>query len=269
MAKLDIRVTRHLQEWLNTPPEKRDIREGADLMLSLNRNRALYNSIIRQPEKFLPKLEYELRKFLHMRLNDMSVADTVRLEKRVMPSVREIVGEPPVISTDDELPEAYVAKGRRKDHDSLPRHIQELWESNGRRYRQMVLLFNELKGMDKAMPCDRFEKLRILDEVEGAYRANLELYDSYVKPTVADNDTTAVIDADSSATKTADIAKLIGAARKTISTNKKVLASLAPDSPKRPAIVSRIQSAVDVIKSSGAAFTVATMNELQAIGIVF
>lgn len=269
MAKLDPRVTRHIQEWLNTPAEKRDIREGADLMLSLNRNRALYNSILRQPEKFLPKLEYELRKFLHMRLNNMSVADAARLEQRVMPAVIKIVGEPPVISTDDELPEAYIAKGRRKDHDSLPRHIGELWESNGRRYRQIVLLFNELKGMENALPCDRFEKLKILDEIEKAYRTNLELYDSYVKPASADNDTTAAIDAEQPATKAADVAKLIGAARKTISTNKKVLASLAPGSPKRPAIVSRIQTAVNVIKSSGASLSVATMNELQKLGIVF
>ena len=87
MHKLDNKLTQQIADWLNTPEADRDVRAGADLMLSLNRNRALYNSILRRPDKFMAKLVYELRKFLRMRLDAATAADAAKLEREVMPRV--------------------------------------------------------------------------------------------------------------------------------------------------------------------------------------
>ena len=175
---IDNKVTQAVQDWLNTPEEQRDIRQGAELMLSLNRNRALYNSVLARPAKYKDKMIYELRKHLRMRLDNMAVADVIRLEERVIPSVKEIIAHP-IISTDDEFADATIAKGKRADHDTLPTEIKALWDRNITLYRQIVLVFNELKAMEDCPPCDRYERLVILDKADKEYRANFARYDDY------------------------------------------------------------------------------------------
>ena len=48
MTKLDKSLTNRLQQWLDTPPAERDLKEGATMMLQLNHNRALYNSAMQR-----------------------------------------------------------------------------------------------------------------------------------------------------------------------------------------------------------------------------
>lgn len=274
MKYTDSKLTASISEWLNTSVADRDVRVGADMMLALNRNRALYNTVLRNPEKFMPKLEYELRKYLRLRLDSKSVADAERMEATVMPRIAEIVAEAPEISSDDELPEPVIAKGRRADHESLPAHIQALWDSNGRRYQRMVILFNELKNMADALPCDRYEKLCILGELDSAYRKNLELYDSFVAPPAKDDalaedcsgctdDATAVADAASAD----NIVKAVNAARKTISKYRKMLSGMSDDDPKRQSAIAKLQEAANVIQSSGSGLADDTKNDLRALGI--
>lgn len=258
--KLDPVLTRKVQEWLNTPEHERDIKEGATLMLQLNRNRALYNSVMLRPEKFKDKLVYELNKYLRIRLDNMTVSEVSKMENEVMPRVQETIDSMPVISTNAEITAGSVARGKRPDHDSLPASIRDLWDSNEQRYRRIVLLFNELKAMSDAQPCDRYEKLRILDEADKTYRSNLRKYDAYVASPVS------TVAADQ--TQGADMVKAVGAARKTISKYKKVIAS-TQDPEKIETAKSKIQAAVGVIKNAGAEFSEATIQELTAIGINF
>lgn len=256
--KLDPVLTRKVQEWLDAPESERDIKEGATLMLQLNRNRALYNSVMLRPEKFKDKLVYELKKYLRMRLDDMTVSDVAAMEAEVMPRAQETIDTLPVISTDDEIPEGAIAKGRRPDHDSLPAHIRDLWDSNKQRYRKIVLLFNELKAMHDAQPCDRYEKLRLLDEADKKYRSNLQKYDEYVATPSAPAPVVA-----------ADQVKAVGAARKTISKYKKIIAANPEDPEKIKTAKSKIQAAVGVIRNAGAVFSDATVRELSSMGISF
>lgn len=295
MNKLDPALTRKIQEWLNTPAPERDIMAGATLYLQLSRNRALYNSVISKPQKYMPKLEYELRKFLRIRLDKMAVADIVRLESEVMPKAAETVEQLHHISTDDELPEATVARGRRFDHDSLPDGIKELWDSNAERHRRIVLLFNELKGMSEMAPCDRYEKLRILEELDRTYRSNLASYDAYVLAPVSESvsmepasvpasaltvedvandvpaegaDTDAAADEATESAPAVDIARKIGAARKTVSATKKTLVALNPADEKAAVLRSKIQDAVDTVRALGGGFSPVQEEELSQLGIV-
>lgn len=270
--KLDPQITKDIQEWLNTPEKERDIKAGADLMLSLNRNRALYNSIIRRPDKFLPKLVYELRKYLRMRLDNMAVTDVIRMEAAVMPAAKQTLESPVVISSDDEIPEGAVARGRRADHDSLPAHIRDLWDSNADRYVRIRLFYNELKAMHDSQPCDRYEKLVMLDELDKKYRANLSEYDSYDvsnqarmsgQPSAAPASQAPVAEVSN------DNEKTLNNARKTLSKYRKVLAGLPANDPRRQTALEKIQSAVSSIIACGAGVADDTRAELEALGISF
>lgn len=263
--KLDPKVTQQIQDWLNTPEAERDIRAGAELMLSLNRNKALYNSIILRPEKFKNKLVYELKKYLRIRLDNLTISEVARLEEKIIPRIKETIGNPPAISVDVELPEGSIAKGRRADHDSLPTEIQELWNSNEQRHRRIVILFNEIKAMADAQPCDRYEKLRILDDLDKTYRLNLENYDAYVPSATVSTAT----DAETTPAQSVEVIKAVGAARKTISKYKKVIADNPDDSLKFETARAKIQAAVNTIKNAGAEFSEATIEELSTIGITF
>lgn len=43
----------------------------------------------------------------------------------------------------------------------------------------MKLLFNQLKAMSAAQPCDRYELLKQLRAADDKYRANWQKYDEY------------------------------------------------------------------------------------------
>lgn len=260
MTTLDPTLTRKVREWLDTPEAERDIPAGATLMLQLNRNRALFNSIIMRPAKYKDKLVYELRKYLRIRLDNMTVSDVARMEAEVMPRVQSTIEEQPVISSDNEIPGAVIAKGKRPDHDSLPAHIRDLWDSNGTLHRKIVLLFNELKAMADAQPCDRYEKLRLLDEADKTYRSNLQKYDEYVAGTPVPANVQQ---------QAPEVTRAIGAARKTISKYRKVIAANPDDPSKIETAKSKIQAAVSVISEAGAEFSEQTVQELTAIGITF
>lgn len=272
MTKLDKSLTNRLQQWLDTPPAERDIKDGATMMLQLNHNRALYNSAMQRPEKFAAKVEYELKKFLKIRLADMSVAEVVELEKKVMPAVEAIVNEP-VISTDDEKPEGTVAKGKRADHATLPPEIQALWDDNGRRYQAMSILFNELKAMSDLEPCDRFAKLQVLAKTEQAYREALAKYDGFdasATPPAPTPENAPQEDQapqqDAPAAESDNKAK-INSSRKTISKYRKRLVEMDPDADDRSAVIDKIERALKVLYSAGAGISDDTAAELKELGV--
>lgn len=247
-----------MQDWLNARPADRDFMRGAAMLRSLNRNKALYNTLVRNPGKYMSKLEYELRKHLRIRLHNMSVADVVHMEAEVMPRVASTVATPPTISSDDELPEAHTARGRRADHDSLPQEIQALWDSNATRYRKIVLLFNELKAMADQEPCDRFEKLQMLDELDKQYRHTLEQYDGYLPASATPP---------LSAGRTDEEARRLSAARKTLGKYKKVASAADVSDERRTLAITKCRACVAVIRDLGGKFTPEVAAELSALGI--
>ncbi len=237
-----------MQDWLNAPEKDPD--KGAGLLLAVTRNRALTNSYRLRPQKFQAKVEYELRKHLRMRIDNKSAADVAKMEEAVMPRVDAF------ISTSDELPQTG-GKGKRPDHDSLPPEIQQLWEDNAMRYRRVVLLFNELKAMSRLQPCDRYEKLKLLDEAESRCRRDLEQYDSFdassYTPPAPPRDKETV--------------KAISAARKSLSKYRSVLKVAEAGSDRYASALAKVEAAVSVIAGAGAGFTQEMIDELAGYGI--
>lgn len=249
---MDHKFTEKIRTWLNTPVNERSIEEGATMLLQLNRNRILHQNIIRRGVRMMPKLEYELRKHLRIRDDGKTLHDVVVMEKQVVPAVEQLLVKP-----------AAEHAGKRADHDELPEEIQKLWDGNFERYTKIKALFEELKAMEKMQPCDRYEKLKLLDEAEKAYREALSAYDSYVKE-------------DNFPTKTeehpvdpAELATQIGNARKYISEGKGKLKKLIDEGNEAKAATLRekIVERVRTIQQAGAPISDDTFAELSELGI--
>ena len=249
---MDHKFTEKIRTWLNTPVNERSIEEGATMFLQLNRNRILHQNIIRRGAKMMPKLEYELKKHLRIRDDGKTLHEVVAMERVIMPAVEQLVTKP----------EAEHA-GKRADHDELPEEVQQLWDGNFERYTKIKALFEELKAMEKMQPCDRYEKLKLLDEAEKAYREALSAYDSYVKE---DNFPTKT---EEQPVDPAELATQIGNARKYISEGKGKLKKLIDEGNEAKATTLRekIVERVRTIQQAGAPISDDTFAELSELGI--
>ena len=249
---MDHKFTEKIRTWLNTPVNERSIEEGATMLLQLNRNRILHQNIIRRGVRMMPKLEYELKKHLRIRDDGKTLHEVVTMEKVMMPAVEQLVTKP----------EAEHA-GKRADHDELPEEVQQLWDGNFERYTKIKALFEELKAMEKMQPCDRYEKLKLLDEAEKAYREALSAYDSYVKE---DNFPTKT---EEQPVDPAELATQIGNARKYISEGKGKLKKLIDEGNEAKAATLRekIVERVRTIQQAGAPISDDTFAELSELGI--
>lgn len=169
MNYIDETLTRRLQAWLEAEDAYADnIEEGAELLLKFTRNRFLYTQALARPEKMAGKVAYELRKFLRLQLDGVTTDAVAKMQPAVTKAAEEVLGKPRL--------------GRRADHDRLPADIQALWEANGQRWHKIRQAYNSLQQLiaDGAMPCDLYETLKILDELDTAYRADMERYDGAV-----------------------------------------------------------------------------------------
>lgn len=175
---MDEKLTQQIQTYINAEPSERDIEAGALLLLKLNRNRVLYNNIIRKPQKFADKLLYELKKHLAIRLDQKTTQDVVLMEKTLLPKTAKLIAKSVPAPTEED-PKATVAKGKRKDHESLPEEVQQLWTDCAGIFKNIKLLHENLKKMGKSAPCDRYELLKQLDEQDTLYRSKMVDYDKF------------------------------------------------------------------------------------------
>lgn len=235
-------LTSQISDWLNASPKQRSLEDGALLLLRLNANRIMYQMILRN--RLAEKLEYELQKHLNIRLHGLTRAEVAKVEKQVMPRLKK------------ELANGEEYRGRRADHDSLPDKVKALYEHNGTRWRQMHRLFETLKTMRDAQPCDRHELVHQLVQLDDAYRADWEKYDHW---TPEDEEP----EAEPEPTE-AGVREII-AARKAISYGRKKLAT-ETDETKRAALLIPVKNAVSVLRSANQTFRPDTIDALKELG---
>ena len=159
MGKIDPKFTEALVAWMKKDHSSDDvIREGAMLLLQLNRNRILYQQILRTPQRMTKKLENEVVPFV---------------EKAV---IQESQAEPEA----DILPAEYAGEirlsGKRPDHDSLPDDIKAIWIENAERWKKMKATHEYLKTIDAR---DRYEYAKLLAELWKSYKADMCRYDDF------------------------------------------------------------------------------------------
>lgn len=257
---LDEKLTKDIQLWLDSPQEQRDLEQGAEMLLRLNRNRYMHAQILRRSN--FAKLEYELHKHLKIRLEGLTTSEVARMEKDALPKIEEsLANGQPIISTDVDHPEG-VFRGRRADHDTLPADLQVLYERNGEIYFKMKQIFETLKGMEDATPCDRHELLTQLVDLDKAYRDNWNAYDTWSAVAAG-----SVTEPDATDTTSEPTAQQLQAARKYISTNKPKLATAEGEAA--TALREKMQQRVSLLVSAGQGFEPAYQSELEALGLVF
>ncbi len=173
---MDNKLTAEIQQWLNTPADKRDIQAGALMMLKLNHNRILFQNAMRRPDKFASKIEYELNKFLKMRLNSITVEEVAELEKEVEAIVVPLIEK----ANFDENGEPQF-EGKRADHDELPDEIKAIYVEQATIMHEMRDLHAKLrlKSTPEYKPCDRYQDVDLLKHTAKKYLANWETYDHY------------------------------------------------------------------------------------------
>lgn len=176
---INLELTPKIKEWLDTPADQRDIAAGAELLLRVNRNRILYNNILRNPAKHAPTLEYHLREILKQRLIDTTHEEVARM----MATVDGIADQHGFSrSTRSEF-----QHGKRADHDMLPPEVQQLYIDNAdimRRMRDAHTRLRMINSTNSTCPdSDRYPLAKDIIKLDLQYRDNWNLYDHYVKGT--------------------------------------------------------------------------------------
>ena len=188
---IDPKFTEQIARWLDSEHTTREqIEAGAQLLLSLNRDHAMFQRIMHRPERMLSFLEYKLRRFLQMRQDGQTIKDVIRLNDEIMPVLESITDkEPmPVEEQGEYLPveqpaekdggnDRYVRKGIRPDHDQLPAEIQAIWPANAERWKKIKEAYETCKQLTE--PCDRYEYLKVLKETWYKYKQEMARYDDY------------------------------------------------------------------------------------------
>lgn len=196
MANYDPKVTEGMVAWLRSDhTDDESIRKGAELLLRVNRNRGLYERILRYPEGGLKKLEYELQKHVNIRLQGYSFDDIQKLDHEITPDIKFAIERCAIHQEENAVPESEVLPhiekpngehwteltfpftGKRPDHDNLPEEIQEIWTKNAERWKKIKETYNLLLTLNA--PCDRFEHLQLLKELWYKYREDMCRYDDF------------------------------------------------------------------------------------------
>lgn len=191
-------MIKKLQAWLAIEHHsEKSVSDGALLLFSLNKNRILYQTILRKPARYEAKVRYELSKHLRILLAGLTMADIRRMLPSVEKAAKETIdagipesgtGDSESAAEDsgsaDKDPESASearpsTRGRRADHDSLPAEIRELWVKNGQRWQVIRQAYNTLQELIRsdAKPCDLFDTLELLRTTDESYRADMARYD--------------------------------------------------------------------------------------------
>ena len=106
-----------IKAWLDTDPAERNIAEGAELLLRLDRNRIAHRNITMFPGRYAAHLEYQLKKHLLFLLDKMTHEKVVALSSEAESACARN------LDTSSVPPQA-IRRGMRPDHDTLPPEIQ-------------------------------------------------------------------------------------------------------------------------------------------------
>ncbi len=177
--------TKKIQDWLDTPAGERDLKQGALLLLQLSNNKIQYNNIMRNPGKYADLLEYQLKRYLKFRLEQVTKEEVKTMAQQVDNIAKEhkLDTAPKAEGQDPSAKLPAFKAGRRLDHDSLPAEIQALYAENAdimRRMRELHLKLRSLSGAEATCPdSDRYPFLKEIIALDKKYHDNWRIYDSY------------------------------------------------------------------------------------------
>ena len=197
MKGIDKLFRARIEEWLSKKKHtEAELADGAMMVLQCNRNRAMYNTMMRKPSHYEEKMVYELKKHLAYLQNDMNLEDVKNLEKQILPVIGKAIADTeetidkaaaalgeipedsflpaPALSSEEpyKQTDAIVARGKRSDHDTLPEAIRAIWDKNAERYKKIKQAHETCKTLSAA--CDRYEFTSAIAELWEAYKKDFD-----------------------------------------------------------------------------------------------
>ena len=183
---MDEKFTQRMQDWLDTPVDKRDLAAGALMVLQCDRNRILYRNIMLNPSKFADVIEYNMQKWLTFRLQRKTHAEVQRMEVEAESIAKNYNLDAPEEQMVNGQSSMVNRIGKRPDHDKLPLEIQSLYVENLdllHRLREVHLRLRSMSGMvqngEACSDSDRYPFLKELIALDKKSRSNWETYDKY------------------------------------------------------------------------------------------
>ena len=188
---IDRKLTQQLQQWLEAKAEDRDIAIGAMLLRKLVRNLIFAANFERNPQRHMKMAEYQLSKFLPMRLAQVTHEDVQRMTKRVASINAEHQLDKPLPGAKTAPEKKRIEKtvafrvGKRPDHDLLPEEIQAYYAENLSVMQNMRACHAQLiilSSQEKQSVCpdgDRYPFVKEIIALDERYRQNWQRYDEY------------------------------------------------------------------------------------------
>jgi len=235
--------------WLNADPSERTIEEGATLMLQGNRNRILYDHVIKKNN--FGKVEYELGKIAENNVQNCN-------EPTVKAMALEVVK--------NETTQPVESVGKRADHDTLPPEIQNKFDQNQTIYPEMRAIHARLTVLNETgTACDRYPFLKKLLELDKQLRTNWDEYDNF-------DPNAPVIVADTKNPVPGELlsASRVSANRKFLSINKETVSKLIADGnpDKAKLILDKMQDRYNECILGGVSFSDDQLADLKEIGLI-
>lgn len=283
---IDPKFTEKIALWLQSDHKSEEkIRDGAMLLLQLNRDQSMYQRIIRRPQHELKFLEYKLQRFLNLRKDGQTIRDVIKLDKEITPQIQKAIESEadgkgqsllPVEKQTDVMTiiHQYIRKGIRPDHDKLPANIQAIWPKNAERWKKIKEAFEACKNLTE--PCDRYEYLKVLRETWYKYKEEMARYDEFQM--TADGGSDVVTAADKTQALTPEQEKELANADSYISKNLPQLRADISDAMKAgnyseeyarkiASRIERLQQRVDVLIKYGRTFSPERQEQLHSCSI--
>lgn len=174
---IDHRLTKQIQNWLESPKESRNLEEGAMLLLRLTGNRILFQNISRRPEKYADYMERELQKRFNYRVKQVTHEQVDAMSAQVA----QIASQH--LTLQESNPASEFQAGKRADHDQLPAEIQAAYVENKHIVQRMRAVHAELRVMTlregMCPDSDRYPYLKELIELDKKLHENWATYDGY------------------------------------------------------------------------------------------
>ena len=168
-----------VQAWLAQDSDKRDYAEGAMLLLQLTGNQIMYRNLMANPKRNAPFIEYQLKKRLNFRLQQVTHEQVEQMQAQVDKIVVNRNLEP----KHQEKPANEFKTGKRADHDELPDEIQALYVENlgiVQKMRELHLKLRTLSLANATCPdSERYPFLKELIALDKRLHSNWEQYDHY------------------------------------------------------------------------------------------
>ena len=148
------------------------------MLLKLSNNRIMYRNISGNPARYAAFINRELQKYYNFRVRELTHAQVADMQRQADGIVRRRLS----YSGGDAVRSEF-QKGKRADHDSLPREIQALYEEVPQLTARLRFVHTKLLtlSLDNATCPDseRYPFLKELIELDKHIKSNWERYDTF------------------------------------------------------------------------------------------